>query len=305
MIIANIEFSDISKCLSNEGLSIQTGPFRFLIKSRIPSIAKNVSHLYSDFKGYLPGYKRFNDFHVGVETPNLLRKLVHRQSQFFFDGGSIVHPFPLQHATAMLEWGMNWCISAHINTYLIIHAAVIEKQGVAAVLPAPPGSGKSTLCASLMLEGWRLLSDELTLIRLDNVNAVPIPRPVSLKNQSIEIIQNRYPQAVFGVVSSDTVKGTVSHLKPTVDSIRNQTMECPIAWVIFPKYSEKAETSLTQQSKAQAFLDVADNSFNYSKLGETGFNVLKQVIDHAACYRFEYSNLDEALKVFNGLTQQQ
>jgi predicted ATPase len=30
------------------------------------------------------------------------------------------------------------------------------------ILPAPPGSGKSTLCAALVTRGWRLLSDELT-----------------------------------------------------------------------------------------------------------------------------------------------
>ena len=52
----------------------------------------------------------------------------------------------------------------HAHQYLIIHAAVVEKNGLAAILPAPPGSGKGTLTAGSVLSGWRLLSDELTLI---------------------------------------------------------------------------------------------------------------------------------------------
>ncbi|TXL12561.1 hypothetical protein BMR05_15020 [Methylococcaceae bacterium HT4] len=83
---------------------------------------------------------------------------------------------------------MNWCISSQLNTYLIIHAAVIEKSGYAVIMPAPPGSGKSTLTASLIQEGWRLLSDELTIIDVQNACVVPFPRPVSLKNESIDII---------------------------------------------------------------------------------------------------------------------
>jgi HprK-related kinase A len=288
--------------LPTEGFVINSGPFQFLIKSTIPSIAYNLHKLYSDYeiKDRLSPHA-FNDFHIHVAVPTFIRRFIHKQTQFYLDGSPVISPFPLQHATAMLEWGMNWCISAHINSHLIIHAAVLEKQGFAAVLPAPPGSGKSTLCAALMSEGWRLLSDELTLIRPDNANAVPVPRPVSLKNQSIEIIRNRYPQSVFGVVSSDTAKGTVSHLKPTAESVRHQMFECPIAWVIFPKYLENAPTSLIPHTKGHAFLDMASQSFNYSKLGETGFNILKQVIDRAACYRFEYSNLDEAMAVFDEL----
>ncbi|WP_336885081.1 HprK-related kinase A [Candidatus Methylomicrobium oryzae] len=302
MVIGNYNKPYIIQRLSNEGFILKTGPFSYRVKSCISSLADHFFRLYHDFE-IVDTIKSigFSDFHTSVEIPSLFRKHFRQQAQFYFDGASVFQPVPYNHSTAMLEWGMNWCISAHINTYLIIHAAVLEKQGFAVVLPAPPGSGKSTLCAALMSEGWRLLSDELTLIRPDNANAVPVPRPVSLKNQSIEIIRNRYPQSVFGVVSSDTAKGTVSHLKPTAESVRHQMLECPIAWVIFPKYLENAPTSLIPHTKGHAFLDMASQSFNYSKLGETGFNILKQVIDRAACYRFEYSNLDEAMAVFDEL----
>ncbi len=220
---------------------------------------------------------------------------------FLLDGKGVFNNFPFNHAVVMLEWGMNWCISTQIHTYLIIHAAVIEKNGFAAVLPAPPGSGKSTLCASLVQEGWRLLSDELTLINLDTAEAVPVPRPIGLKNQSIDIIQQRYPEAVFGILSSDTLKGSVCHLKPPKASVERQFEECPIGWIIFPKYEAGSAIEMVSKSKGQAFMEIANNAFNYSVLGVEGFDILKKVVDRADCYSFKYSNLDEAIAVFEQL----
>lgn len=89
---------------------------------------------------------------------------------------------PVGHAFPQLEWAMNWCISTQANFYLLLHSAVIERNGFAAIMPAPPGSGKSTLCAALINRGWRLLSDELALISLHDQNIYPLARPVGLKN---------------------------------------------------------------------------------------------------------------------------
>ena len=84
---------------------------------------------------------------------------------------------------------MNWCIAGHAHHYLMLHAAVLEKNGQAVILPGDPGAGKSTLTALLALSGWRLLSDEITLIDRDDGLIVPLARPVSLKNASIDVVR--------------------------------------------------------------------------------------------------------------------
>lgn len=282
-----------------QGLVIGVGPFNFLLRSVFPDIVSNLTHLYADFSIVEDDRETFCDFHITVKSPSLLRHFFSRQAQFYVDDRIVFNPFPLVHATAMLEWGMNWCVSTQIHTYLIVHAAVIEKNGLAAILPAPPGSGKSTLCASLIQEGWRLLSDELALIDLKTHEVVPMPRPVGLKNQSIDIIKQRYPNVIFGVVSSDTIKGSVCHIKPPQTSIVMQYVACRVGWIIFPKYEANAATDLAVRSKAQAFMEIANNAFNYSLLGVDGFDVLKKVVDRADCFDFKYSNLDEAIAVFN------
>src|SRR3546814_3330456 len=87
----------------------------------------------------------------------------------------------------MLEWGLNWCIGLHGHRYLIIHAAAIERNGLAVILPGAPGSGKSTLTAFLVHHGWRLLSDELALVSLHDGRLTALARPIGLKNRSIDL----------------------------------------------------------------------------------------------------------------------
>ena len=90
----------------------------------------------------------FADFHVELCAPKNLRRWMHRQAEFLIDGESPFEPLPRDQAPAMLEWGMNWAIASFCHQWLTIHAASLERNGQVVILPAPPGSGKSTLCAA-------------------------------------------------------------------------------------------------------------------------------------------------------------
>ncbi|WP_279338281.1 HprK-related kinase A [Solimicrobium silvestre] len=282
-----------------QGLFLQTGAFVVHIKTRIPAVAHGLGLLYAD---YSLASNEFADFHVTLAPPRNLRRWLRSQVLFQFEGKLPFKPLPYSQAFPMLEWGLNWCVSNHAHTYLMIHAAVVEKGGRAAILPAPPGSGKSTLCAALINRGWRLLSDELTLIRLNDGLIESFPRPVSLKNGSIEVIKRYVPSAIFSPVVKDTIKGTVAHMKPSTDSVQRGQEPARAAWIIFPKFTVGAETRLEEIPSARAFMRVADNSFNYGLLGQQGFQALAQLIDHSQAFDFSYSELDEAMQVFDNLT---
>jgi hypothetical protein len=262
-------------------------------------VAEGIGRLYTDYP--LATDTDFADFHVSLERPANLRRWYRPQVLFRFDGRSPFKPLPFDQAFPMFEWGLNWCVSSYAYRYLIIHAAVIEKDGFAAVLPAPPGSGKSTLCAALVNRGWRLLSDELTLVRLDDGRILPLPRPVSLKNKSIEVIQAYVPDAVFSRTVADTMKGTVSHLKPPRDSVMRANETAQPAWIIFPKYQPNSPAQLVSLPQSRAFMRVAENAFNYSALGVHGFEALARMVDTSLCFEFTYSVLDEAIETFSSL----
>lgn len=281
------------------GIRLQTGSFITHLQTAIPSVVEGISLLYADYPLAEPG--GFADFHVDLILPRNLRRWFKPQVLFLSDGTPPFKPLPFDQAFPMLEWGLNWCVSSHANCYLMIHAAVIEKGGYAAILPAPPGSGKSTLCAALVNRGWRLLSDELTLVRVSDGKIIPLPRPVSLKNQSIEIIQNYEPDAVLSRKVSDTMKGTVAHMKPPTDSVDRAAETAQAAWVIFPKYQAGAVARLEAIPQSRACMRVADNAFNYSLLGVKGFETMARLIDGSLCYDFTYSVLDEAIETFAAL----
>ncbi len=266
-------------------------------------MADRISLLYADdfLASFGAGKNAFADFHVRLTRPANLRRWFKSQVLFLFDGKPAFKPLPLDQAFPMLEWGLNWCVSNHANDCLIIHAAAVEKNGHAVIMPAPPGSGKSTLCAALVHRGWRLLSDELALVRIADGKLIPLPRPVSLKNQSITIIKNYAPEAILSCEVSDTLKGTVAHMKATADSVARATETAQAAWIIFPKYQPGSSTRLETLPQSRAFMRVADNAFNYSLLGVQGFEAVASLIDQSQCFDFTYSNLDEAIATFSAL----
>jgi HprK-related kinase A len=286
--------------LAGPGIWLRTGPFSLRVQSRIPSVAEGLAQLYGQFEVRNP-HEAFADFHVTVNSPKGWRRWFRRQINFTLDGIPSFKPLPYDQAFPMLEWGLNWCISTQAHQYLIIHAAVVERNGLAAILPALSGSGKSTLAAALMLSGWRLLSDELTLVDRKTGLIHPLPRPVSLKNESIDTIRAYSPLAVINRASRDTLKGMVAHLRPTRDSVQRQHEPARPGWVIFPKWTAGSDTELVPRSKSHTFMYLAQNAFNYSLLGAEGFRVGTALTEQTACYDLQYSRLDEAVAAFDRL----
>lgn len=299
MNISDLTSTALQHQLKHQGLALQTGSFITRIKTDISDIATGIGLLYAD---YPLADECFADFHISLTSPCNYRRWIKPQVDFLFDGNRVFKPLPYNQAFPMFEWGLNWCISSHAHHCLIVHAAVVEKNGLAVILPAPPGSGKSTLCAALVNRGWRLLSDELTLLRVSDGKLIPLPRPISLKNQSVAVIRNYVQGAVISREVHDTLKGTVAHLKAPPDSVAQALEVAQPAWIIFPKYQPESPAILETVPQSRTFMRVADNSFNYSLLGVAGFNTMARLIDTCQCYDFTYSNLDDAVAIFANLT---
>ncbi len=276
---------------------LRTGPFANRIRSNVAQVFDGISLLYADYPVEEAG--SFADFHLSLHRSNGLRRWFRPQVHFAYDGATPFRPLPLAQAFPMFEWVLNWCVSHNAHIYLIIHAAVLEKEGCAVILPAPPGSGKSTLCAALAGRGWRLLSDEMTLVSPGDGALVPLPRPVSLKNASIDIIRSFNGDAVLSPAVENTTKGTIAHLKAPGHSIARASESAQPSRIVFPRYQAGAATRLTPISKARAFMQVADNAFNYQVMGARGFETLGGLIDACECHEFSYSSLPEAVALFD------
>jgi HprK-related kinase A len=279
-------------------LYLRTGPFVVHVTTSCEEVVAGIDLLYEP--SCILTRPAFCDYHVEIRRP-ALRRWLRPQAVFRFDGHAPFLPGPKRHASPMLEWGMNWVIATTAHQYLIIHAAVVERHGLALLLPAPPGSGKSTLSAGLAFRGWRLLTDELALVVPQTGSVTPLARPISLKNESIEVIRRFAPEAQMGPPSEGTIKGTIALLKPPASAIAGIHQPAMPRWIVFPKYRAGAARRLTPRSKAATFVELGESAMNYHILGELGFDTMANLIDRCDIGDFIYSDLDEAVGFFTGI----
>ncbi|HEX6734052.1 MAG TPA: HprK-related kinase A [Azonexus sp.] len=297
--VGELSLAELDALLDDGRFALQTGSLVSRIQASLPDVVRSIHVLYAHHPCLID--PDFADFHVQVGQPRNLRRWFRRQAEFLIDGERPFEPLPRDQAPAFLEWGLNWSIAASCHQWLTVHAASLERNGGAVILPAPPGSGKSTLCAALALRGWRLLSDELSLIDPGATRAHALARPINLKNASIDLIRDFAPDSVWGPVTYDTAKGRVTHLRPPADSVDRMQESAQPRWIVFPRYAAGAEPLLVPRGKAGTFIHFAQNSFNYSPLGRTGFETAGRLVSQCDCYDFTYSRLEDALEVFDWL----
>jgi HprK-related kinase A len=302
LIVAELTQRELRRLMAGPGVVVRTGPVVARIRSPLEAVVQGVGLHYGQHA--VLSDDDFAHFHVSVDRPMGLRQWFRKQVVFHYDGHLPFTPLPGDQGFPLLEWGLNWCMYTLCNQFLTMHSAVLEKGGRAVILPAPSGSGKSTLCAGLAFRGWRLLSDELALLDPGTGLLSPNPRPISLKNRSIEVIRRYAPEAAFGEVVHDTLKGSVGHVRPPADAVAQVAARAQPAWVIFPTYRANAPAVLTPMPRAQAFMKLMGQTFNYAVHGREGFAAMSALIEACDCYEFSYSELDEAVALFDKLAAQ-
>ncbi|MFO1325789.1 MAG: HprK-related kinase A [Rubrivivax sp.] len=297
--VADLGPTRLAALMRQGRLALQTGPLLSRLQTPLADVAAYVAQAYRHHPCVIDA--EFVDVSVSVRRPFNLRRWLRSQVEFLVEGESPFEPLPREQAPALLEWGLNWTIASSCHQWLTVHAACLEREGRAVILPAPPGSGKSTLCAALALRGWRLLSDELTLLDPLDGQVWGLARPINLKNASIDLIQAFEPAAEWGPTTFDTRKGRVTHLCAPRHSVERMTQPAMPAWVVFPRYQAGAEPLLQPRGKAGTFTHFATNAFNYSILGELAFDAVGRLLDRCECFDFTYSRIDDALEVFDWL----
>ncbi len=299
MTVGGLAETALAGALAGRGLDVMAGPFVIRLRSTLASVRRGLRALYADFPVIEDG--RFADFHVRVAAAGGARRWFRPQVRFYVDGRSIFKPLSRRQAFPMLEWGLNWCIAGRAHHYLMFHAAVVARAGRAMVLAAPPGAGKSTLCAALVHRGWRLLSDETALLDPESGALHGMARPVSLKNDAIDVIRGFAPEAYISPRCWDTVKGAVAHMRPPTDSVRRMGEPARPAWVIFPRFKAGAATRLTAVEPGAALMRLVTQSFNYGDLGRIAFERTADLLEQSRTYDFVYSRLDDAVETLGGI----
>jgi HprK-related kinase A len=291
--------AEFAERLRGHGLGVRLGPFDVKLRSGIGAIEEPLYRLYRDYP--LLDDERVFTMHLQLTATRKFPRLDRATVRLLVDGRAPHEDLPRPQGLAVLEWGINLVIALRSHSLLMLHSGAVERGGYVMLFPAWPGSGKTTLCAALVHRGWRLFSDEFGLVRPSTVEALPIPRPMPLKNESIDVIRAFAPDAELGPLIPNTRKGTIAHVKAPAASIRGASRSAAVRWIVFPQWSAGAHLVCEEMPKADAFLMLATNAFNYEMLGEAAFAAVRQLVIGARCYRLVYSDLAQVVPLLSEL----
>ncbi len=109
-------------------------------------VAPVVDRFFEMYRGHaLDAGEGLDDARIHIGYTGLVRRFIRRQTQVTIDGEAHFLPTHLHLAYLGVEVPLNWCLSRSAS-HVVVHSAVVERDGLAAILPAPSASGKSTLC---------------------------------------------------------------------------------------------------------------------------------------------------------------
>ena len=297
--LAEADLIEMRRALAGNGLWLDVGATTIRAQSTSVIFAAQLQQVYGGYP--FIDDAAWADLHVRLRPADGLRRWIKPQVVLACDGQQPFDPFPADSPLPLFEWGCNWLIGRRLNDLLLLHSGALERDGLALLLPALPGSGKSTLTAALSLRGWRLLSDEFGAYDPSAGEFVPVLKPVGLKNQSIDVIRRWAPGAALGPEFPNTRKGTVAHLSALPEAVAQRHVRARPGAVVLPKWEAGSATRWEPLAEHVLFSALAFNAFNYSLLGAVGFEAVVKLVRECPAWQLIYSDLDEALATIDGV----
>jgi hypothetical protein len=202
------------------------------------------------------------------------------------DGRRISSPLSVFDALVHLVADVNVEAVASCPDKLMLHAGAVSVGGRGLLLPGHSGSGKSTLTAALVSHGCGYLTDEAAAINPAWLEIEPYPKPLSLQASSVALLRHEVvPSGARGM--KQLVPS--SALRP-----RAVARAVPPRLIVFPSYEVGATSTLTTMSRAEAMIELANNSFNFVDHGGDWMPLLRRLVTACWCGRLHIGDLDEA-----------
>lgn len=273
------------------GLNLQIGPVGFRVGSAWKRPVDALAKLY---RGYPPPDGGLCDFTVRLEPEKpwrrWLRPSVAIQGDYMLPDAA---PVSLRHGLLAAEMGMNLQMALGQKSYLLLHAATVEKGGKALLMTGESGAGKSTLAALLGEQGWRLMGDEFALLDLEKGSLHPFPRAISLKNGAIKVVEQYVASSRLGPPLHGTPKGTIRHLRPRDEAIGRMREPATPALILFPRFG--SERAIRPVGQAEVFVRLTQASTNYVALGARGFDALTRLVVDVPAVAIDYTDTETAV----------
>jgi len=280
----------------NNEFRVQVGPVGFRVGSAWRQPIDQLRTLYRDY----PQAVGVPDFTVRLEPERPWRRYVRPAVRI---AGDFVipdaAPLPLSQGVLAAEMAMNLQMALGLRSFLLLHAAAVERDGRAVIMTGESGAGKSTLAALLQARGWRLMADEFVLVEPSTGKVLPFPRPISLKNAAIDVVRAALPTATWGPTMAGTPKGTIRHLIPEAGALAFAQVPATPALLLFPRFGGGVDQRPV--GAGEAFVRLTQASTNYVGLGESGYRALTTLVTRVTRVAIDYPDADTAASMIEDL----
>jgi hypothetical protein len=183
--------------------------------------------------------------------------------------------------------------------YLLIHAgAVVTPQGDAVLILGEAGSGKTTLVAALVQDGFGYLSDEAGAVELATGIVHPWARPLGFTFGARSLLRFA---PLFATATTDGPRAAKSHVR--VERIRPGAIATPsrVRYVIDHRFTPGAQTRVGPLTRATAVARMGSAAPRLKVEGDRGLSTLIDLMRGAQAHSIVSGDLDEAVAAVIGV----
>jgi len=225
----------------------------------------------------------------------------HIRSDIYRDGIPMAYAVILTRLGPMVK-GLFWsaAVNAH-NFQFYIHAGVVGMGDACVLLPAAPGSGKSSLTAALTHRGFRYFSDEVALIEPGTFMVNPMPLAFCAKSTGWDLIARYYPEILSVPTHGRADRKMVRYVPPPADRI--QKTPASVSHIVFPHYDKASKTELKPIARSEALARMMSECLALrQRLDRNSIEDIIRWIAGIRCYALPFSSLEEAADLVVGTT---
>ncbi|MBI3584449.1 MAG: hypothetical protein HY096_10950 [Nitrospinae bacterium] len=196
-----------------------------------------------------------------------------------------------------IEWSMIDTALERMEGFYQIHGGAVVKNNKGLILPAAPGSGKTTLTVGLTMNGFQCLSDDIALIAMQSLKLNPYPRNIFITEEKKDVF-DRYGYNLPLRKSEWTDMGGWDFIFTPPPPM---TIGAGVDFIIFPEYNPALKTELKEISRGKAMFKIIRESFNFYKFKDRGIDIIHRLVQKAECYQLTVNNLNEAVEIISDL----
>lgn len=192
-----------------------------------------------------------------------------------------------------LQWLMHREALAGITDRIRIHAGCAEWEGKRFLVVGDKGAGKTTLMITLLLAGFRVVGDELVLVR--DGKAMPFPRRFNIKEESTRLLTQMKPLFETLPYNMTYYNHRMYSLSPHDVGREWKIDEADVRAVFYLVPNHDGETRIEECPKYLMVNRVMPMSFLSEKDDHMKISHLCRMIDDAECHTIYIGGLEGAV----------